>query len=426
MKSFVELDTSSFAESVVILDIDGTLTADGLEPSPEAMEKVGELALVADVLLCSNGRRDRTKKIASNLNVAFIHTSHNKPSRRVVEELMLDDRKVFVIGDKLLTDGLFASNINAIFVPVKRITGGEDLFTRIIYGVDNILMKVLKPLLPMAPFISLLRPAQWLKNVLVFSPIFFALEIFDFRLIGEALVAFVTFCFVSSTMYIVNDIRDIDQDKLHPVKRFRPLASSTVTLRGAYRMIFLLAVISIVLLSFLSRIAPMIGLYVIVNLFYSYRLKHVAVLDMVLVSSFYVMRVIAGGMATRTYLSPWIISCVFFGAMFLIIGKRRSELAHQSKRKVLANYSKTALDFLLVASATLVITSYGLYSILAGKSTLLVYSTGFVVVVIFRLLNSMYISESHAEYPETLIFKDRTSLIVTISWALFMFAILYH
>lgn len=277
----------------------------------------------------------------------------------------------------------------------------------------------------MRKYLILLRYNQWVKNLLVFTPIFFAGRVIYVNELINSFVAFAIFCLVASSVYIINDFFDLEQDRLHPKKKTRPLASGAVTKTEAIFVIVVLVILYSVGLHFYPALIPIIILYLLLNILYSSYIKHIAIIDIVCVSLFYILRVLAGGMATETYISPWIILCVMFGSLFIISGKRRAELIHSSQRKVLNSYSRSGLDFIVVSSATLAITAYGLYSVLGSKSDLEVYSTVFVIIAIFRLLNHIFMNNEYAESPETLVFRDKWVLFITICWVLYMFFVFY-
>ena len=278
---------------------------------------------------------------------------------------------------------------------------------------------------PVLPYVVLMRPGQWVKNLLVFAPVFFAGTFMDAPRVLKALGAGLIFCAVSSAMYICNDILDAAQDRLHPTKRARPLASGAVGQNSALAMAFALLTVGSLGVYALPAIFPAVAAYVLLNILYTGALKHIAVVDLALVALFYVLRVIAGGEASMTYISPWIILCVLFGAFFLTVGKRRAEFAYGARRKVLDSYSKQGLDALLIAAATLAVSTYGLYSVLGTRSAYAVYSTLFVAAAVFRVANRMFEEEGEAEYPETLVFKDRWVLLITFLWAVYLFVLLY-
>lgn len=427
MRTFLELDEARLRDAVVIIDVDGTITHDKHERVEREIEdKIRRIASAAHVYLSSNGDIARTERFAAQLGVGYVDTHHKKPSRRVLESIAHDGVRRVVIGDKALTDGLLAINTGAEYIPVKRIRHSDDtIATRVVYALDDIAELIVRRAFPALPYIVLLRPLQWIKNTLVFTPVFFAGLVLDGSSMAAAAIAAGIFCAVSSSMYILNDIADRDHDASHPTKRGRPIASGAVPVGRAYALFALLAAAAGAGLYAMPALIPALGAYVALNVAYSYWLKHIAVVDVMLVSLFYVLRVIAGGAAAAVYVSPWIVLVVFFGALFLTVGKRRAEHGRASKRSVLNSYSRAALDHMLAGAATLTVTAYGLYSILGGHSPYTVYSTFFVFGAVFRLYNRMQNDDGSAEYPETLMFKDRWVFALMCAWAVFMLILLY-
>ncbi|OHA87579.1 MAG: hypothetical protein A3A96_01090 [Candidatus Zambryskibacteria bacterium RIFCSPLOWO2_01_FULL_39_39] len=275
------------------------------------------------------------------------------------------------------------------------------------------------------PYIRLVRPWQWIKNLLVFAPVFFAVGVLNSSLFSRTLLVFITFCLASSLVYTFNDILDYKQDSLHPKKKNRPIASAEISKKNAILLIFFLAIGIFYLVMLVPSIILPILLYVVINIFYSFKLKHIAVLDIILISLFYILRIIAGGLATEIYVSPWIVVCVFFGSLFVILGKRRAEHTKENRRLVLNDYSSEALNFMLGISASLAIIAYGIWSVTEHNSPYLVYSTIFVVFAIFRILNHIYTNPHEAESPEILVFKDRLILGSFLSWGVYIFWLFY-
>jgi 4-hydroxybenzoate polyprenyltransferase len=270
-----------------------------------------------------------------------------------------------------------------------------------------------------------LRPQQWLKNLLVFAPVFFAGDVLHTGYLSGAFWAAIVFSSAASAMYVLNDMRDLAQDRAHPTKSGRPLASGAVSLSTGWILASACVALAFLGCVLIPALFPVIALYIVGNLLYSYVLKHVAVIDIVLVAFFYILRVIAGGAATLVYVSPWILLCVFFGALFLVAGKRRAEFVHSHKRRVLESYTKESLDLILVSAATLAVTAYGLYSVLAARSPYVIYSALLVIVVIFRALLRILRGDTDAEYPETMILRDKWSLAAGVAWLCFMAAVFY-
>lgn len=277
----------------------------------------------------------------------------------------------------------------------------------------------------MMDYVRLARPRQWLKNALIFAPAFFAREILDLSVVGDTAAAFVAFCLLASSIYSFNDVMDRDQDREHPEKNSRPVASRSVSVVGAMVFALVLAVMSaITTFLWVPAIAPILALYAVLNLLYSYRLKHVAVLDLILVSVFYVLRIMAGGLATGTYISGWLIICVIFFSLFVIIAKRRAEYSRVSRRKVLEEYTEAYLDHLMTVSVALTLVSYGIYTVLGQVPALAIYSNFFVIFALFKYLHIVYTSD-RSESPEKMI-VDPAIMASTGLWLAYMFAIFYY
>lgn len=413
-----DLDTGEIKDKVLLIDIDGTLVSDKDKlVSNDVLLKLKELTLENDVLFCSNGSFEYSKELAKMVSGGFLKVK--KPFIFGLKKQIAFNKEKIVIGDKYLTDGLFALFLGAKFIKIDHLRSESDsFFTKFAYYLDDKVWNVL-------PFIKSMRPQQWVKNFLIFAPIFFAGKFLEGDYLYKTFLAFLSFCFVSGIVYIYNDLSDIEKDSKHPKKKHRPIAQGLISKPEAYLHIFVLSILTIIGIYFVPTIFYGILFYLILNFLYSKYLKHVAVVDIVLVASFYLLRIYIGGVATDLYVSPWIILCTFFGALFVIIGKRKSEYNHEERREVLQNYSENALDFMLGISASLAIITYGIYSIIGHKSDYLVYSTIFVLVALFRMLNRIYTHPEEAESPEILVFKDRYILGSFVVWIIYVFFVFY-
>lgn len=429
MTRFIELDPATFKGAVVIVDIDGTLTNDrNTEVDQAAKQQLMAIAKEASVYLCSNSSSTaRFWQLAKETGTIYLGTTLRKPDPRILKLIPnIAGKRIIVIGDKYLTDGRFAKKIGAEFVHISRITHESDrTFVTFTYLVDDLFTASLRKLRLFTPYMELMRPMQWVKNLLVFSPIFFAHQVFNFGTLTNGVLAFIVFSLFASAVYVMNDLADADLDRAHPRKRSRPIARGAINETKAVAFIVMLLAAATIALAFVPALVPIALIYFGLNVMYSFRLKHVAVIDVLLVAIFYILRVVAGGLATNLPLSPWIILCVFFGSLFIIVGKRRAEAHLVSKRSVLDSYSPQALDAMLNVTAGLAIISYGLYSILGHNSPRLVYSTIFVVFVFFRMLNDIYVRPSEAETPEKLVFKDRWILASFMGWVVYVFWVFY-
>ena len=274
-------------------------------------------------------------------------------------------------------------------------------------------------------YLKLLRPKHWLKNLFVFAPLFFSGRFSNEGGLITTSFVFVVFSLVASTVYIINDILDQEQDRLHPHKKHRPIASGKVTIWEAIIMSMILAGMAIgIIYKWVPEIAWVMALYFGLNVLYSIWLKNIEIMDILLIAGFYLLRLIAGGIATHTFISSWLILCTLFLSLFLILAKRKAEYHHEKRRKVLDAYNPILIDHLLTISAGLTLISYSLYTILGVESQWAVYSIFFVLMGMFRYLMITYIS-NEAEYPEKIVFSDKIILASMIGWIAFMIFIFY-
>ena len=248
-------------------------------------------------------------------------------------------------------------------------------------------------------------------------------------------MAFLCFCAASSVVYIFNDYLDREEDRNHPVKRLRPLAAGTLSTTTALSA-------ALLLLSAVVGAAAYLGLpfllvvatYLILNIGYTVRLKHVVILDVMIVSLGFVLRVLAGGLAVRVDVSAWLLLCTIFLALFLAFSKRRHELILMAQdateqRKVLSHYSPAFLDQMVNVVTASTVVSYALYSIAPEtvqrfETRLLVYTIPFVLFGIFRYLYLMYQRPDRLNPTEAVV-RDRPSLLNLLLWSLAVFAIIY-
>jgi len=282
--------------------------------------------------------------------------------------------------------------------------------------------------------LKLLRPNQWIKNLLVFAALFFSHSFLNTAKLASSAIAFLSFCLVASSIYIINDIFDRTNDREHPTKRFRPIASGKVSVPAATLLSGILLIGSLfVALTINENIAILVLSYFLINVLYSLRLKHIVILDAFIVSSGFVLRVIAGGLAINVTISHWIIICTFMLALFLAFGKRRHELllAENSTRyrKVLYDYDKGFLDQMISVASASAIMSYILYSIspetIANFGTdKIIYTAPFVLFAIYRYQYLIYKKDSGGD-PTKAIATDRGLLTSFLLWAISIYLIIY-
>ena len=273
--------------------------------------------------------------------------------------------------------------------------------------------------------LTLLRPYSWIKNLFIFVPLFFAKDFFIYSKLTTVTLAFVVFCITASSVYVINDIFDREQDQKHNTKKNRPLASGSVSVKSAIIMLSCLLFVDIFLVYFfIPQIFLFLGLYFLLNIFYSVYLKRIAIVDILLVSSFYFIRIMVGGIAAGVSISNWLLVCIIFISLFLIIAKRLAEFSQDNKRIVLLEYTPEFLNAMLIISATLIIISYSLYSVFVLNSSIAIFSIFLVLLGIVRYLFLVFTTH-RAEYPEKVIITDRIIFASVIVWVITMYFIIY-
>lgn len=407
--------------STIFLDIDGTLVADSVSDieDKKVISFISKLKEKNDLYICSNGNKNRNILISEHFKISITNVNFKKPSYKCIENLEISGNQKIVFGDKYISDGLFAINIGAKFIKADRIISGkEGFYIKISYLFDDIFGKYLYKIFP---FIKLIRPNHLVKNLIIFSPLFFAGKFFDTFLLIETLKAFVSFSALASSIYVINDLYDIKKDSLHKIKSLRPLSSGIINKKQAVIFSATLILISLYFAYGIANLYPLLGLYFILNLIYSNFLKKKNVLDIILISFLYVIRIIVGGVVSSVYISPWIILCMFFGALFVTSCKRYSQ--YNLNRDI--SYPKELLTFSIYFSSTISICIYSIWSVLEHNNTNLVYSSFLVVFVLLKMVEYVYKSPDKAEFPEVLVFKDKWILSAFFVWFLLVFYIFY-
>lgn len=284
------------------------------------------------------------------------------------------------------------------------------------------------------PLVQSMRPRQWIKNGLLFIPLIFDKQLTNWPALARVVMGFVLFCILSSLVYIINDLMDFEADRNHPLKRLRPIASGRLKVATARLAAVVLALVFFVSAIWLSPEFALIGLvYLALNLAYSAWLKHTPILDVMILASFYVLRVGAGVVLINVHqFSPWLYLFTTFLALFLGIGKRRAELylladEANSHRKSLEGYSLSLLDQLsLIVSSSAVIT-YSLYTFSAlnlPANHAMMLTIPFVIYGIFRYLYLVHMEQWGGE-PEEVLFKDRPLQASILLWGLSVLFIYY-
>lgn len=269
--------------------------------------------------------------------------------------------------------------------------------------------------------LRLLRPRQWVKNVFILAAPLYGGGLFVDETIVRTLLAVAIFCALSGGIYAFNDLKDVDQDRLHPRKRTRPLASGRIrpwmaVLFGAFLLCVSLAGALLV-----SRGLFWAALcYLVINTFYTLWWKHVVILDIFSVASGFVLRVVAGALAADVVLRPWILVCTLALALLVSLGKRRSEIvllggSAENHRRILSEYPLPFIDTLIIVASTMTVLAYTLFTFDSGHSHYLMTTIPFVFYGVFRYLYLIYV-KGETDPPEVILLRDAPMLINGVLW----------
>ena len=283
--------------------------------------------------------------------------------------------------------------------------------------------------------IKLMRPHQYIKNGFIFLPLFFASQITNTALFLNATIAFLAFSLTASAIYILNDYHDIEDDRQHPKKKNRPLASGAITKPQAIFFMLVLAIAGTALMAAVSYSATSILLaYVIMNIAYSFHFKHVAIIDVTIIAIGFVLRLFVGSIATDIPLSMWIVIMTFLLALFMALAKRRDDVliymdTGKRMRKVIDGYNLQFLDTAMAIMASVVIVAYTIYTtssevIERVQSDHLYLTALFVIVGIMRYLQITFV-EQNSGSPTRIALADRFIQLTLIGWAASFALILY-
>jgi 4-hydroxybenzoate polyprenyltransferase len=279
-----------------------------------------------------------------------------------------------------------------------------------------------------------MRPKQWPKNALVFVALVFDRQLTNPVAFLHTLAGFILFCLISSAVYIINDVMDIEADRNHPTKRLRPIASGKLPLPVARLAVGVLLIVVLPLAYLLSPyFAVIVLVYFLLNLAYSVYLKHIPILDVFALASFYVLRVAAGVVLIQVArFSPWLYVFTTFLSLFLGVGKRRAEMTLLSEganthRKALEGYSLPLLDQMIMIVVTVTIVTYSLYTFSAPNlptNHAMMLTIPFVIYGVFRYLYLIQIEKSGGA-PEDVLFTDRPLQADILLWGLAVLIVLY-
>lgn len=284
--------------------------------------------------------------------------------------------------------------------------------------------------------LKILRPHQWVKNTFIFIPLFFGGSLFDMADWTSSLVAFVAFSFAASAIYSINDIVDVEADKKHPKKCKRPIAAGLVSKRQASLLAIILAIAALALPFLLNNwmLSVVIALYLAMNLCYCIRLKHYAIIDVCIVAMGFVMRIVAGGVATDIVLSRWIVMMTFLLTLFLSFAKRRDDVLIMNEtgmapRKNTSRYNLTFINQAITITGGVMLVCYIMYTVSPEvierfNSPNLYMTSFFVILGLLRYIQLTVVDERSGE-PTRLVLSDRLIQLIIAGWIISFAIIIY-
>ena len=291
----------------------------------------------------------------------------------------------------------------------------------------------------MIHYIQLLRPLQWVKNGFVFAPIFFSNHLLEWDFFLPTFVVFISFSLISSSIYCLNDLQDVEADRLHPKKCKRPIASGNISVKAGYAMMLLCLIGAFALLPFAKSVNTpylyiIIGGYWLMNIAYCIRLKQIAILDVTIIAIGFVMRVLAGGAATDIWISHWLVLMTFLVTLFLAFTKRNDdyrlyEQTGQKPRVSITGYNKTFINEATAIIASITMVCYIMYTmspeVIARMGTRYVYLTsGWVLAGLLRYLQNMIVFGLSGSPTKSLV-KDHFIQFCVLGWLGSFFVIIY-
>ena len=286
--------------------------------------------------------------------------------------------------------------------------------------------------------IKVARPTHWIKNLFVFLPVFFGGGLLNTSEAVSAALTFLSFSLAASAIYCLNDIIDVNADRAHPVKCTRPIASGAITIPQAYGMMALSMLVSIVLMFLLpagqTKTIFVIVAYFVINVAYCLRLKEYAIIDVCIIASGFVLRILAGGYATGVQLSKWIVLMTFLLTLFLAFAKRRDDVLRmnttgQAPRANTSRYNLTFINQAITITAGVMLVCYVMYTvspeIIAQFATDKLYLTSILVILaILRYLQISFVDEKSGD-PVKLALSDRATQLILLAWLLSFLVIIY-
>ena len=286
----------------------------------------------------------------------------------------------------------------------------------------------------MGALFKLIRIKHWVKNTFLFIPLFFAGEIGSTERIIDLIQGFLCFSFTASAIYIINDLRDLEQDKLHPIKKLRPLASGAIS-KNTARVIVFVFLSAIIWAYFLQyQFFFLLLTYFIINLLYSFGMKNISIVDLFMVASGFLIRVLSGGVLAQVPITQWLLVMISLLALFLVLAKRRDDILLYHKngktiRKASSNYTLEYVNVCMTMLSAVMIVAYIMYSISDDVMNRLgsenVYITAVFVVAGLMRYMQIAIVEGDSGSPTKILFRDKFIITTLILWALTFYLIIY-
>ncbi len=283
-------------------------------------------------------------------------------------------------------------------------------------------------------YLRLLRPSHYIKNFFVLSPLFFSLKFAEFKLLERSIFAFIVFSLIASSVYILNDIKDIDEDKEHPEKSKRPIVNGEISISSAIKVLIALACIGFTLAYLVTiKLLFIMLIYYVLNIFYNFGLKHIAIADVFIVSSGFVLRVFAGAESINVPVTMWIVLITFLLSLFLALSKRRDNIILAGEgnkiRKNIDGYNLVFVNSGMIIMSAVVIVCYILYTISDDvikrfNTDKLYFTVLFVLLGILRYMQIIFVENNSAD-PIKIFLKDKLLQLIIISWLAVFLLIVY-
>ena len=271
-------------------------------------------------------------------------------------------------------------------------------------------------------YLKLIRVKHWVKNILIFIPLLCS-GLINHSNVLDCIIGFFAFCFASSFIYVINDIKDIEKDKLHPTKRNRPLASGKIKKSTAIYIAVLMLILSISINTLINNNILNISLYIllsyiVINILYSFGLKNIAIVDIILLASGFILRVYYGAAIINVAVSDWLFLTILSGSLFLGLGKRKKELINSEKsRKVLQEYNEAFLDKFQYVTLGLMLVFYSLW-VIEQDIKYLSFTIPLIIIIFMRYC--LIIEKSDEGDPTTILYQDKFLMTLSLIFGLSM------